>query len=289
VTHGLPDELKLLPHASRNWREGDEEATFVVQPVTYPSLADSRAWVRRLGKPWCQEALLRRNPGVFTAFAVTHFVIFLVLLLIFWQGVRADETGRIIDAYLSATPQALLRFTGGLLAVVLLAFLICLLPMARGRPPLVSVKAMVLMLSQLVVACACFVGFGALPVGTLGLLAAWMKFFVIIVGVSAVGGVLGAFALGVWIVHYMHQGLNSWAMMGQAIEEGKGFLRIRLDSDGVLTVYPIITEKLVTDFEISPSPVMTSSGRTTKIPVPAGALPTPRIIEQPFTVLPTQP
>ena len=55
-----------------------------------------------------------------------------------------------------------------------------------------------------------------------------------------------------WIVVYMHQGLTSWAMMGQAIEEGKGFLRIRLDADGALTVHPILTEELVTDFEISP-------------------------------------
>ncbi len=145
-----------------------------------------------------------------------------------------------------------------------------------------------LILSQLVTACACFVGFGLLPVGTLGFLAAWIKFFIVIVCISAVGGVVGAFFLGVWIVVYMHQGMESWAMMGQAIEEGKGFLRIRLAADGALTVHSVVTEELVTDYEISPAPVMTSSGRTTKIPVPAGPLPTPRIIEDPFTILPTQ-
>ena len=59
---------------------------------------------------------------------MTHFTIFLLLLLIFWQGIRANETGRIIDAYLSATPRELVRFAGGLLAVVLLGFAICLLP-----------------------------------------------------------------------------------------------------------------------------------------------------------------
>ena len=57
---------------------------------------------------------------MFTALAVTHFTIFLLLLLIFWQGIRAKENGLIIDAYLSATPAELLRFAGGLLAVVLL-------------------------------------------------------------------------------------------------------------------------------------------------------------------------
>ena len=145
-----------------------------------------------------------------------------------------------------------------------------------------------LILSQLVTACACFVGFGLLPVGTLGFLAAWIKFFIVIVCISAVGGVVGAFFLGVWIVVYMHQGMESWAMMGQAIEEGKGFLRIRLGADGALTVYSVVTEELVTDFDISPTPVMTSSGRTTKIPGPAGPLPAPRTIETPFKVLPTQ-
>ena len=33
---------------------------------------------------------------------------------------------------------------------------------------------------------------------------------------------------------------------------------------------------------------MTSSGRTTKIPSPPGRCPTPRTIEPPFKVLPTQ-
>ena len=87
----------------------------------------------------------------------------------------------------------------------------------------------------------------------------------------------------------MHQGLTSWAMMGQAIEEGKGFLRIRLDARRRADVYPILTEELVRDYEISPEQVVTSSGRTTKIPVPAGPLPVPRIIEEPFRVLPTPP
>ena len=33
TTHGLATELKLLPPASRNWREGDGDATFVQQPA----------------------------------------------------------------------------------------------------------------------------------------------------------------------------------------------------------------------------------------------------------------
>ena len=150
--------------ASRNWREGDNDATFVQQPVTYPSLEDSRAWVARLAQPWRKEWIVSRNPGVFTVFPITHFILFLVLLLIFWQGIRPPRPAAASSTSTSRRSRAkLFRFAGGLLAVVLLAFVICLLPMVRRRPPLLSIKAMVLIPSQLVTACACFVGFGLLP------------------------------------------------------------------------------------------------------------------------------
>ena len=287
TTHELAPELRLLPAESRNWREGDAEVIFEQQPTTYPSFEESRAWVGRLAMPWRPEWIVRRNPGVFTAHAFTHFTLFLLLLLIFWQGIQAKNTGRIIDAYISATPSTLVRFIGGLLAVVLLGFVISLLPMVRGRPPLLPVKVWVLGLSQLVTACACFLGFGLLPADTFGPLAAWLTFFIVIVGISVVGGLVGAFFLGIWTVAYMSKGLSAWAMMGQAIEEGKGFLRLRLDPDGSLTIYPIVTEKLVREYTISDKQVLTSSGRFTKIPEPAEPLPTPRLIEQPFRVLPT--
>ncbi len=111
-----------------------------------------------------------------------------------------------------------------------------------------------------------------------------------IVCISAVGGVVGAFFLGLWIVVYMHQGMESWAMMGQAIEEGKGFLRIRLGPDGALTVYSVVTEELVTDFDISPPPGDDLQRADHEDPGSLRARrPTPRTIEPPFKVLPTQP
>ncbi len=163
VTHGMATEVKLLPQASRNWREGDNDATFVQQPVTYPSLEDSRAWVSRLAQPWRKEWIVRRNPGVFTALRddALHPVPAAPADLLAGDPGLRDRA--IIDAYLSATPRELFRFTGGLLAVVLSPFAICLLPMVRRRPPLLSIKAMMLILSQLATACACFVGFGLLP------------------------------------------------------------------------------------------------------------------------------
>ncbi|MGB7820447.1 MAG: hypothetical protein WBL35_17135 [Ornithinibacter sp.] len=288
VTHGLATELRLLPEESRSWRDGDGETTFTRQPTTFPSEADSRARVARLGLPWRKEWILRRNPGVFSFFAFAHVVIFVTLLVAFWQGVSANDNGRIVDAYLSAGSSALLTFAGGLLGVLAVLFVIALIPRLRGRPPLISVAMMVLALAQLLVACACFVGLALLPVGTLGPLAPWPKFFAVLIGVALIGGLLGATALGLWIVAFKSEGMDSWAMMGQAVEEGKGFLRIRLRPGGVLTVYPIVTEELVRDYDISPEMVTTSAGRSTRIPVPQDPLPTPRLIEEPFTVRPTE-
>ena len=73
-------------------------------------------------------------------------------------------------------------------------------------------------------------------------------------------------AFGVWIVVYMHQGMDSWAMMGQAIEEGKGFLRIRLGADGALTVYSIVTEELLEAWIEDPG---IAPGRRVSSPWPA--------------------
>ena len=289
VTHGLATELHLLPKESRSWREGDSEATFRVQPARFPSEEDSREQVARLGWPWRQEWIVRRNPGVFSFFAVAHVLIFITILLTFWQGVSTPGSGRIIDAYLRSSPQRLFTFAAGLIGVMLFVFLIALFPRLRGRPPLISFSAMVLTMGQLLVACACFVGLALLPVGPIGPLSAWPKFFAVILGVAVIGGILGATVLGLWIVAFKSEGISSWAMMGQAVEEGKGFLRIRLGADGVLTVHPIVTEQLVRDYDISPGLVETSSGRPTRIPVPTGPLPVPRLIEQPFTVRPTAP
>lgn len=166
-------------------------------------------------------------------------------------------------------------------------FLVALFPRLRGRPPLLPFSAMVLAMSQLLVACACFVGLALLPVGPIGPLSKWPRFFAIILGVAGIGGLLGAIALGVWIVAFRSEGIGSWAMMGQAVEEGEGFLRVRLDTEGVLTVYPVVTEELVRDYDISSDLVATSNGRPTRIPVPQGPLPIPHLIERPFTVRPT--
>ena len=42
----------------------------------------------------------------------------------------------------------------------------------------------------------------------------------------------------------------AWAMSGQAIEDHKGFLRIRIAADGTLTVYPVAVDRICRDWNL---------------------------------------
>jgi hypothetical protein len=101
VTHGLAPSSSCCP---RPRATGARATRRDVRAAAgdYPSVEDSRAWVTPAGKPWRQGVVLAATRAS-SRRRLTHFTIFLLLLLIFWQGVRANETGRIIDAYLSAT------------------------------------------------------------------------------------------------------------------------------------------------------------------------------------------
>jgi hypothetical protein len=70
----------------------------------------------------------------------------------------------------------------------------------------------------------------------------------------------------------------AWAMSGQAIEDHKGFLRIRIAADGNLTVYPVAVDRICRDWDLE----RTDGGGVR--PVPAGGLPSLRLFEPPVTI-----
>jgi hypothetical protein len=67
-------------------------------------------------------------------------------------------------------------------------------------------------------------------------------------------------------------------MSGQAIEDHKGFLRIRVHGDGRLTVHPVAIDRICRDWTLEPSP-----GAAELRPVPATPL-QPQLIEPPFEI-----
>ena len=282
VTHGIATELELLPQASRSWRDGDNATIFKQEGPTYPSVADSKSWVGRLAWPWHKEWAMRRNPGMMSFLAGVQLMMFMLLVLVFWQSVPNGGV-RIHDAFLNASASDIFSFSGSILAIGLLAQLIIEAPRLRKQPPLVSSSLMALAWSQALVPFLIFNAVGLMPTADLDFVPSWVRFLFLLAIATLAGGLLSGTVLALWIVAFRSQGLGSWAMMGQAIEEGKGFLRIRITPDGNLTIHPVLSEQLIRDYELSETMVSTT-GRPTKVPLPLGELPELRLIEEPFQI-----
>ncbi|WP_433389316.1 metallophosphoesterase family protein [Micromonospora sp. KLBMP9576] len=65
---------------------------------------------------------------------------------------------------------------------------------------------------------------------------------------------------------------------GQGIEDAKSFLRLRIDPDGTLTIYPIAVDRTARDWQINPDRSPASSWLTPKHPL------RPRLAEPPTTL-----
>ncbi|WP_370469194.1 metallophosphoesterase family protein [Micromonospora profundi] len=65
---------------------------------------------------------------------------------------------------------------------------------------------------------------------------------------------------------------------GQGIEDSKSFLRLRIDPDGTLTIYPIGVDRVARDWQVNPDQSPTASWLTPKTQL------TPRLAEPPVTL-----
>lgn len=65
---------------------------------------------------------------------------------------------------------------------------------------------------------------------------------------------------------------------GQGIEDSKAFLRLRIDPDGTLTIYPIALDRVSHAWQLNPDQSPTTSWLTPKRPL------TPRLAEPPITL-----
>ncbi|MEU8296264.1 metallophosphoesterase [Micromonospora sp. NPDC048909] len=65
---------------------------------------------------------------------------------------------------------------------------------------------------------------------------------------------------------------------GQGIEDSKAFLRMRIDTDGTLTIYPVAVDRVARDWQVNPDQSPTASWLTPKSPL------TPRLAEPPITL-----
>jgi len=301
ATHHLLPGFRVLPEMSRSYRAGDEFTSFLRAKTLYPDEKTSRAMAKDLAKPWKRDRfLLWRNPGLLPALAVTHTVLFLGLLLLFGQGSieATSENGRVVASFLQASPGDIWSFAFNVLVgVSVIAGLVLLAPKARGlsRPLAMPPSMVAAALAQVVVLLGVFVTLGCL-VGPDKV--EWFAVYdspgivviVLVAGLAAVlGGLVGGFVLAFSLVCFRKGSPLTWQMSGQAIEDHKGFLRIRLSPDGLLTVFPLVVDRVNRDWEIRPFQQPTDSttgevGPPIQVPRAADRLPTPRLLEEPFSI-----
>jgi hypothetical protein len=301
ATHNLIPGFRVLPEMSRSYRDGDQFTSFRRRGALYPDHDASRSMATDLAKPWkLDRFLLARNPGLLPLLAGVHTALFLALLLMFGQGpVEASEGhGGVVVSFLDASPGDIGWFSFNvMMTVTVIAALILFAPKARGlsRPFSLRPSAILAVLAQMVVLLGVFITLGCLvgsdrfdwlhvdewwDVGILALLSALA---------AVLGGSLGGVVLAISIVCFRKGSPLTWQMSGQAIEDCKGFLRIRISGDGLLTVFPLVVDRINRDWVLRPfqhptDPTTGEVGPAIQVPRAADHLPTPRLLEEPFSI-----
>lgn len=277
ATHDLPDVLPLPPAKSRVLQKGEEPTTFARADVCYPDRDTSARWSRRLAAPWSRYWLPRRNPGFGMMAAGVHVGLLLVLSTLL--GLVGDRTP--VSAVRAATVGATFTLS---VRVMIIATAVLLLPWAlrlirsRGRRRDTPSTAVAAVLLQLLVAEGALLALVAADLSGLG--SGW----VVAIGAvwaAAVGWVFGSEAFALYVLLARHGQAFGWQMSGQAVEDCKGFVRMRLAPDGTLTLYPLVVDEVCHDWELEASPILGTR------PVPASGLPVPRLLEAPVVIAPT--
>jgi hypothetical protein len=282
ATHNLPESLPLPPEKAR-LREKDEPVDFARAEVCYPDRETSARWARRLAQPWSPYWLLKRNPGFGWLAGGVHVALFLGLsgLLGLTTGsgpVAALRTAAVADAWVVCA-----WVVGPVAAVLLLQWARQPAAIRTKLPPATAVAAV---LSQLLVACAVLVLAVAARLPEQGW--GWLVLLVGCVCAWVAGCLLGTEAFALYALLARSGEVFGWQMSGQAVEDDKGFVRMRIDATGTLTLYPLVVDAVCHEWELDPDP-RTEPGARPRRPVPAGPLPVPRLLEDPVVIAPTRP
>ena len=280
ATHDIPEQLTLPPPASR-YADRDVASTFTLR-ARYPDPATSKRLLRGLFSLG-PRGVPQRNPGFWRLAGFVHGGLFLVLAGLLGLTLGETPSDALRDAPLSAV-----RSLGaqGLVWFLIVVGVWALQPLRRGRLPRIprsGVLAVLLISLQLLLGFAGLVLAVAIPwpdrLPDWGLLALSLG------GAAALTGWLAGYALALAVLPARSGVLAEIQFSAQAIEDYKGFLRIRVDGDGDLTVYPVAVDRVCRDWDVVKDTDVTAGDHR---PVPAGGLPTPRLIEPPV-VIPRRP
>ena len=251
---------------------------FVLAPGTFPGRAESRRLRGRLANPLSPFWLPVRNPGFGSALGTAHVVAALTLWTVFsaFRGLsfvesllslRAGNTGLLVLA-ITAVPLLLLL----LLSTLGPALGLGREPQENGAGFTVS-RGALWQLSALAAGIAV-----VLLIPWPGDWPPFLSLGLVLAIIYVVGFAAGSEAFAFFILGTPGGEVAAWAMSGQAIEDHKGFLRIRIAADGTLTVYPVAVDRICRDWNLG------TTGDGGLRPVPAGGLPPLRLFEPPVTI-----
>ncbi len=269
-TDRLPLQISLPPAGSRMRTKSPQQTQFVRTATVFPDQRTCGRLYLRLLNPFSRYWLPTRNPWFGVTLGVLHLVLFTILAAMLAATRRlsvteAIRTGTVPDAL------AMAGWTfGAPLAVVGVYRLYLALADDGARPP--SWQPLATGAVQLVVAAGLFVlavsipGLAGLPVG------------LVLMIVAAAGSVLGSEAFALFVVLVPPGHIGDFKMTGLAYEDGKGFVRLHLAPDGGLTLYPLLVDTVVHDWDIHRD----ADGAAR--PRPRTSLPQMRLLEPPISI-----
>ncbi len=268
-THTLPETLTLPPAQSRYPHPDPGRFRLASR---YPDAPTSRRLGLGLLAPTAR-GIAWRNRGFWRLVGGVHAALFLVLAGVL--GLFLGQTPA--HALRTATVGDVWQLAGQLgvwFAVVVAGW--TLRPVLHRHLPRFPVLATIGIVFQMVLAFATLsvVVLVPWPDGTPD----WVLLGACVVGTVVVTGLAACYAFAGTILLARRGQVAELRMSGQAIEDHKGFLRIRVHGDGRLTVHPVAIDRICRDWTLEPSP-----GTADLRPVPAMPL-RPRLIEPPFEI-----
>jgi hypothetical protein len=257
ATHLLPETLELPPKTSRV-TETDEHTKFD-RAQTYPSRAQSSRLANGIFRlPW-------RNPGFWglTAFLQT------VIALLVQFGLASDPHG--VFGTMAVWAPAAFAALGTVVGGVLFARL------GLERSSFAAgVAGVIHSAAHLALA-----GFWAVVLYRLEADAAqWVTVVVALIGTPVLMGFLDSLVVALYLLVACRFGFNTNEVFaGQSLEDYKGFLRLHIDREGALRIYPIKVPKVCREWKANPD-----GAPGTPWLVPAEGSIVTELIEQPVVV-----
>jgi hypothetical protein len=241
ATHELPTELTVPPDASRV-RDPSPKATYDLA-ARYPDEQTSRRFATGIfSLPW-------RNPGFWALTGTFQTLMTLALLYGLVSTLTDDEQRGFFGKVASWVPAI------GIAAALILGGLAFarLSKGHRGRRVTVlgllhAVAHIGLSLGWTLVVVALHTG--VLPDSAVG---DWTTLLIVLLGTPLAIGFLDAELVALYLRIASSFGVNlNEVMAGQSIEDHKGFLRLHIGPDGVLTIHPIRLDAIARSWTAQP-------------------------------------